>query len=43
MVLEGFCVIFVGGVDSVDDVAERLTAGANLIQKYTTFLYHKPM
>lgn len=39
----GFCVISVGGVDTADDVAERLAAGADLVQGYTAFLYRGPM
>ena len=38
-----FCVISVGGVDTADDVAERLAAGADLVQGYTAFLYRGPM
>ncbi len=38
----GFCVISVGGVDTVEDVAERLGAGATLVQGYTAFLYRGP-
>ncbi|MGO2659891.1 quinone-dependent dihydroorotate dehydrogenase [Mycetocola reblochoni] len=36
------CVISVGGVDSAADVAERLDAGATLVQGYTAFLYRGP-
>jgi dihydroorotate dehydrogenase len=37
-----FCVISVGGVESGADVAERLVAGATLVQGYTAFLYRGP-
>jgi dihydroorotate dehydrogenase len=37
------CVISVGGVDTADDVAERLAAGATLVQGYTAFLYRGPL
>jgi dihydroorotate dehydrogenase len=37
-----FCIISVGGVDSAGDVAERLAAGATLVQGYTAFLYRGP-
>lgn len=40
---EDFCVISVGGVDTAADVAERLDAGATLVQGYTAFLYRGPM
>jgi dihydroorotate dehydrogenase len=39
---EGFCVISVGGVETGADVAERLAAGATLVQGYTAFLYRGP-
>ncbi|MES2094922.1 MAG: quinone-dependent dihydroorotate dehydrogenase [Actinomycetota bacterium] len=38
-----FCVISVGGVDTAADVAERLNAGATLVQGYTAFLYRGPL
>ena len=38
----GFCVISVGGVETGADVAERLRAGATLVQGYTAFLYRGP-
>jgi len=38
-----FCVISVGGVESAADVAERLAAGATLVQGYTAFLYRGPL
>jgi dihydroorotate dehydrogenase len=37
-----FCVISVGGVETAADVAERLAAGATLVQGYTAFLYRGP-
>lgn len=37
-----FCVISVGGVETADDLAERLAAGATLVQGYTAFLYRGP-
>jgi len=37
------CVISVGGVDTASDVAERLAAGATLVQGYTAFLYRGPL
>lgn len=40
---ESFCVVSVGGVDTADDVRERLDAGANLVQGYTAFLYRGPL
>lgn len=38
-----FCVISVGGVETGKDVAERLAAGATLVQGYTAFLYRGPL
>ncbi len=40
---EEFCVISVGGIDTAADVAERLAAGATLVQGYTAFLYRGPL
>ncbi len=37
------CVISVGGVETADDVRERLAAGATLVQGYTGFLYRGPL
>jgi dihydroorotate dehydrogenase len=37
------CVISVGGVTTAEDVAERLNAGATLVQGYTGFLYAGPL
>jgi len=38
-----FCVISAGGVETAADVAERLEAGATLVQGYTAFLYRGPL
>lgn len=38
-----FCVISVGGVETGADVADRLAAGATLVQGYTGFLYRGPL
>lgn len=38
----GMCIISVGGVETGADVAERLAAGATLVQGYTGFLYRGP-
>ena len=38
-----FCVIAVGGIDTAEDAAERLAAGATLVQGYTAFLYRGPL
>jgi dihydroorotate dehydrogenase len=38
-----FCVISVGGVETAEHVAERLSAGATLVQGYTAFLYRGPL
>jgi dihydroorotate dehydrogenase len=38
-----FCVISVGGVETAADVAERLQAGATLVQGYTAFIYRGPL
>lgn len=37
-----FTVISVGGVETASDVAERLAAGATLVQGYTAFIYEGP-
>jgi dihydroorotate dehydrogenase len=37
-----FAVISVGGVETAADAAERLAAGATLVQGYTAFLYRGP-
>lgn len=39
---DDFCVIAVGGIDTAQDAAERLAAGATLVQGYTAFLYRGP-
>lgn len=36
------CVISVGGVETAADVAQRIAAGATLVQGYTAFLYRGP-
>jgi dihydroorotate dehydrogenase len=38
-----FCVISVGGVETGADVAERLRAGATLVQGYSAFIYLGPL
>ena len=38
-----FCVISVGGVETADDVSERLNRGATLVQGYTGFIYRGPL
>ena len=38
-----FCVISVGGVETAGQVAERIDAGATLVQGYTAFLYRGPL
>lgn len=40
---ESFCLISVGGVETAQDVHERLVAGATLVQGYTGFLYRGPL
>jgi dihydroorotate dehydrogenase len=37
------CVISVGGVETAEQVAERLAAGATLVQGYSGFLYRGPL
>lgn len=37
------CVISAGGVETAADVAERLQAGATLVQGYTAFIYRGPL
>lgn len=37
------CVISVGGIFTGDDVAQRLAAGATLVQAYTGFVYRGPL
>lgn len=38
-----FVVISAGGVETADDVRERIDAGATLVQGYTGFLYRGPL
>ncbi|GAA3744481.1 quinone-dependent dihydroorotate dehydrogenase [Leifsonia bigeumensis] len=38
-----FCIISVGGVETAEQVQERLDAGATLVQGYTGFLYRGPL
>lgn len=40
---DNFCIISVGGVETAEDVDERLRAGATLVQGYTGFLYRGPL
>ncbi|MER3390233.1 MAG: dihydroorotate dehydrogenase (quinone), partial [Microcella sp.] len=40
---DDFCIISVGGIDTAEDAAERLEAGATLVQGYTAFLYRGPL
>ena len=37
------CIISVGGVETAEQVTERLAAGATLVQGYTAFLYCGPL
>ncbi len=37
------CVISVGGVETAEDVVERLDAGATLVQGYSGFIYEGPL
>jgi len=37
-----FCIISAGGVETAQDVADRIAAGATLVQGYTAFLYRGP-
>ena len=39
----GYPLIGVGGVFTVDDVREKMNAGADLVQIYTSFVYEGPM
>lgn len=38
-----YAIVSVGGVFTGEDVAERLSAGANLVQAYTGFVYRGPL
>ncbi|KQY98780.1 dihydroorotate dehydrogenase (quinone) [Microbacterium sp. Root53] len=40
---DDFCVVSVGGVETAEEVQERLDAGATLVQGYTAFLYRGPL
>lgn len=40
---ERMCIVSVGGVESAEDVAARLRAGATLVQGYTAFVYEGPL
>jgi dihydroorotate dehydrogenase len=40
---DDFCVVSVGGIDTAEDVQERLDDGATLVQGYTAFLYRGPL
>lgn len=40
---DDFAVISVGGVTTAEDVADRLAAGADLVQGYTAFVYEGPL
>lgn len=42
VVPDDFCVVSAGGVVTAADVAERLAAGADLVQGYTAFVYRGP-
>lgn len=35
-------IVSVGGIETTDDVRERLSLGANLVQGYTSFIYQGP-
>ena len=43
VVPDDFVVISAGGVETAEDVRERLSVGANLVQGYTAFLYRGPL
>jgi dihydroorotate dehydrogenase len=36
-------VVSVGGVETAEDVRQRMDAGATLVQGYTAFLYRGPL
>ncbi len=38
-----FCVISVGGVTTREEVKQRISLGADLVQGYTGFVYHGPL
>jgi dihydroorotate dehydrogenase len=37
------CVISVGGIETAQDVQERIDAGATLVQGYSAFIYNGPL
>ncbi|MDH6532928.1 dihydroorotate dehydrogenase [Aurantimicrobium minutum] len=37
------CIISVGGIETAEQVQERLDAGANLVQGYSAFIYNGPL
>jgi dihydroorotate dehydrogenase len=39
----GMCIVSVGGVETAEDVQERLDSGATLVQGYTAFVYRGPL
>jgi dihydroorotate dehydrogenase len=41
-VSKDFVVISVGGVETEEQVEQRIKAGANLVQGYTGFIYYGP-
>lgn len=43
LVPASLCIISVGGIETAADVAERLEAGATLVQGYTGFIYRGPL
>ncbi|GGE89786.1 quinone-dependent dihydroorotate dehydrogenase [Mycetocola zhadangensis] len=43
VVPSSLCVVSVGGVSTAEEVAERLDAGATLVQGYSAFLYLGPL
>jgi dihydroorotate dehydrogenase len=43
LVGDRLALISVGGVETVDDVWQRLAAGATLVQLYTSFIYQGPL
>jgi len=40
---ESMAIISVGGIETAEDVAERIELGADLVQGYTGFVYYGPM
>ncbi len=40
---DAFCIIAAGGVETAEDVRERLAAGADLVQGYSAFVYRGPL